>query len=415
MANAGLPVPDGFHVTTAAYWRFVDENTLQPRILKVLQGVDPNQTATLEAASAQISSLFAAGQVPAEVATAIKAAYADLDSSQCPVAVRSSATAEDLPDASFAGQQETFLNVRGAAEVLKAVKRCWASLWTARAIGYRARQGIDHGVVGLAVVVQKLVSADAAGILFTANPMNGNREEAVLNAAWGLGEAVVGGLVTPDTLTVDKATGRVLARDTADKRTMTVRVAGGTEEQAVPDSLRRAPVLDDQAAAELVRLGVLIEELYGMPMDIEWTMADGAFAIVQARPITALPEEAAETPTAWNLPDPKATYLRNSLAEHLPSPVSPLFATLGLRIANSETDRLYTETMGIDPNHIFTGDGMYLVMNSYVYAAFRYRLGPKEWWRAIVNSFSLMRGSVERWQPARRKFAGAVGRRSNRL
>jgi pyruvate,water dikinase len=403
-------VPDGFHVTTAAYRRFVDENTLQPRILETLQTVDPNQAATLEAASAQIGALFAAGRVPADVAAAIETVYADFANSQCPVAVRSSATAEDLPDASFAGQQETFLNVQGAAEVLEAVKRCWASLWTARAIGYRARQGIDHSVVSLAVVVQELVPADAAGILFTANPLNGSREEAVLNAAWGLGEAVVGGLMTPDTLTVDKATGRVLARDTADKQVMTARVAGGTEEQPVPEPLRRAPVLDDQAAAELVRLGVQVENLYAMPMDIEWTLADGAFAIVQARPITALPEKVAEIPTEWNLPDPKATYARGSLAEHTPSPVSPLFATLGLRIANSETYRLWEDITGTDPSGMFVGGGMYMVINSYVYAAFRLRL--KETWMMIKMSFSqigpLMRGSVERWQTARQILAGVV-------
>ena len=189
------------------------------------------------------------------------------------------------------------------------------------------------------MVVQLLVPAEAAGILFTANPVTGQRDQAMISAAWGLGEAVVGGLVTPDTLTVDKASGAVLARETADKQVMTVRVNGGTEEQPVPEELRRAPVLDDEAAAELVRLGVQIEELYGMPMDIEWALADGAFAIVQARPITALPggtgSARAELPTEWPMPDPKGPYMRGSIADLMPDPLTPLFATMGVPAINA--------------------------------------------------------------------------------
>ncbi|MEJ2555810.1 MAG: PEP/pyruvate-binding domain-containing protein, partial [Anaerolineae bacterium] len=300
LVAADLPVPDGFHVTTAAYWRFVSENDLHSSILAALEPVDISRPATLEAASTAIRALFAGAQTPPDVAGAIARAYAVLAGRDPVVAVRSSATAEDLPDASFAGQQETFLNVRGVAEVLEAVKRCWASLWTARAIGYRARQGIEHSTVGLAVVVQELVPAEAAGILFTANPLTGRRDQAMISAAWGLGEAIVGGLVTPDTLTVEKATGRVLARETADKQVMVVRVNGGTEEQPVPDDLCHTPVLSDEQAVELARLGVQIEVLYGMPMDIEWALADGAFAILQARPVTALPEPEAGPPTEWN-------------------------------------------------------------------------------------------------------------------
>ena len=161
------------------------------------------------------------------------------------VAVRSSATAEDLPDASFAGQQDTYLNIRGAEAVLQAVKRCWASLWTARAIGYRARQGIDPDSVALAVVVQELVAADAAGVMFTANPVNGKRGEVVINATWGLGEALVSGAVTPDTLTVEKASGRVLARMTANQASHDRAHRSGTEERAVAAELQEQPVLSD--------------------------------------------------------------------------------------------------------------------------------------------------------------------------
>jgi phosphohistidine swiveling domain-containing protein len=292
MIRAGLPVPDGFHVITAAYRAFVEENVLEPAILAALEAADLDKPASLETASRTIAGLFSRGQIPPEIAGAIAQAYEGLEGRAqfIAVAVRSSATVEDLPEASFAGQQETYLNIERVDAVLDAVKRCWASLWTARAIGYRARVGADRDLPLLAVVVQRLIPAEAAGILFTANPVNGRWNEAVINAAWGLGEAVVGGEVTPDTYTVDKETGEILEREIAEKSVMTVRVEGGTETKPVPEDLRRAPVLDDAQTAELVRLGVQIEELYGDPRDIEWALADGEFAILQARPITTLRE-----------------------------------------------------------------------------------------------------------------------------
>ena len=225
--------------------------------------------------------------MPEAIAAEIAAAYAALG--EPAVAVRSSATAEDLPELSFAGQQETYLNVQGVPAVLAAVQRCWGSLWTPRAIGYRLQHGIDQQTVRLAVVVQRLIPAEAAGILFTADPVSGQRDRALISASWGLGEAVVGGLVTPDSLVVEKISGRVLNRQTADKQVMTARTASATEEQPVPETLRQAPVLDDAAAALLTALGVQIEQLYGQPMDIEWAWVDGRFFILQARPITALP------------------------------------------------------------------------------------------------------------------------------
>ena len=218
-------------------------------------------------------------------------AYGSLPGANPPVAVRSSATAEDLPEASFAGQQETYLNIRGADAVLAAVKNCWASLWTGRAIGYRLRQGIaagERGPGGGGAAAGRRRSRRASCSPPTRS--TARRDEMVINAAWGLGEAVVGGVVTPDTLTVDKADGKIIRRETADKQVMTVRTEGGTAEQPVPDGLKNIPVLSDEQAAELARLGMQIEDLYGMPMDIEWALADGEFTIVQARPMTALPE-----------------------------------------------------------------------------------------------------------------------------
>ena len=196
---------------------------------------------------------------------------------------------EDSTHASFAGEFETVLNVRTDEEIRQAIDTVHRSTQNERVQAYSKARGLEM-TDEIAVVVQQLVCADGSGILFTANPVTGQRNQAVLTAAWGLGEAIVGGLVTPDTYTVDKTTGRLLAREIADKQVMTVRLNSGTAEQAVPESQRRAPVLSDEQAAELVRLGVRIEALYGMPMDIEWTLAGNRFAIVQARPITALPE-----------------------------------------------------------------------------------------------------------------------------
>jgi pyruvate,water dikinase len=401
MVSAGLPVPGGFHVTTEAYRRFVAENQIQPHILQALAGIDPADLAALEIAAGQIGALFATGETPREIVAAVSAAYAALK--DAPVAVRSSATAEDLPGASFAGQQETYLNIRGTAAVLDAVKKCWASLWTARAIAYRLKHSIDQATVALAVVVQELVFADAAGIMFTANPINGKRDELVINAAWGLGEAVVSGAVTPDTITVAKATARVLRREIAEKALMTIRIAQGTSDVPVPASQKKKAVLTDAQAAELARLGARIEQFYQLPMDVEWTLAGGSFAIVQARPITALPPE-------WILPDPSVLYTRGSLAEHTPSPVTPLFATLGLELANIATEQLWEGIIGEDAHNIVPVEGAYQALNSYVYLGLRMK--PKDLlkitWVFVSNLGSLVGGSVARWQAASAELAAVV-------
>jgi pyruvate,water dikinase len=169
--------------------------------------------------------------------------------------------------------------------------------------------------------------------MFTANPLNGNRDQVMISASWGLGEAIVGGSVTPDNLTLDKASGRVVQRDTSVKSIQTVRVNGGTKEQPVPEALRQVPVLSDHQAAELAKVGVDIENLYKMPMDIEWTLMDGEFAIVQARPVTALPVPEVTVPNDFQMPDPKGRYMRVSIVELLPDPVTPLFDTLPMMIS----------------------------------------------------------------------------------
>ena len=411
LVTAALPVPDGFHVTTEAYGQYVDENDLQPRILAVLETVDPSRPVALAATSQAIRELFSQAEMPPAIAGTIAQVYAGLAGESPSVAVRSSATAEDLPGLSFAGQQDTYLNVRGAAAVLEAVKRCWASLWTARAIGYREQHHIDQGSVRLAVVVQLLVPAEAAGVLFTANPVTGVREQATISAAWGLGEAVVGGLVTPDTLTVDKATGDVLTRETADKQVMTVLVERGTEEQPVPGELRDAPVLDDEQAGELVRLGVEIERLYECPMDIEWALVDGRFAIVQARPITALPEPEAPAPTDWPLPDPKGQYMRNSIVDLMPDPLSPLFATMGLAAINDAMGRLMEEMFHARADAL--PEDTLLTINGYAYMSASFT--PKQLLILTVKILPafprMLREGVPYWREvAHPRYADTVAR-----
>jgi len=405
LVRAGIPVPDGFHVTTEAYRQFVAANDLQTRILAALKDVDVSLPATLDTASGTIGRFFAEAVIQIEIKNAIENAYAKLrpqtiddrplsvvrgPSSAPSVAVRSSATAEDLPGASFAGQQDTYLNIRGADAVLDAVKKCWASLWTARAIAYRARQNIAPDSVALAVVVQELVFADAAGIMFTANPVDGERGEAVINAAWGLGEAIVSGAVTPDTVTVNKKKGKVIRREIAEKLLMTVRTESGVSESPVPDHLKKKEVLTKRQALELVRYGTQIESLYEMPMDIEWTLANGKFAIVQARPITSLPPE-------WKRVDPRVTYARGSFAEFVPDAVSPLFATLGIPIAKESTLKLMNDVLEKEIPDCYHFD----VINGYVY------VGVPMTWEVMIpflgatfKMSKFLKTSNERWKAA---------------
>jgi pyruvate,water dikinase len=276
---------------------------------------------------------------------------------------------------SFAGQQETYLNMRGEVMVLEAVKRCWASLWTARAIGYRARHNIAPQDVSLAVVVQVLVPADAAGILFTANPLTGARSQVMINAAWGLGEAIVGGHVTPDTVVVDKASGKVVERRISKKDVMTIRTLEGTREEPVPKNRRNKAVLNPAQAAELAHIGVQIEELYGQPMDIEWTLHDGRISIVQARPITALPDP----PLEWSSPYPKPLLARGSSLDLLPDAVSPLFITLGMPIVTKVYMKMYAEVMGLRGEDV----PIFEVINGYIFLCFVKR--SKFWKYMLVH------------------------------
>ncbi|MGI9621973.1 MAG: PEP/pyruvate-binding domain-containing protein, partial [Acidimicrobiales bacterium] len=286
-----LPVPAAFCITTDAYRAFIEGSDLAERIGTALQGIDYNDPAGIEHVASQIRASITETPSPLEVVSDVRLAYEELEASHgkdVAVSVRSSATAEDLPGMSFAGQQDTYLHLSGAEEVLDATKRCWASLWTDRAIAYRHTQGFDHQNVYLAVVVQEMFPSEVSGVMFTANPVTSNPREFFVNSSWGLGEAVVSGQVNPDQLIVAKASMEIVDRQINDKLVMTSPDPSGqgSVNVAVPDSLQHASSLSDDAARELCALGQIIEDHYGFPQDIEWGLANDRFAILQSREIT---------------------------------------------------------------------------------------------------------------------------------
>ncbi|MEV4748639.1 PEP/pyruvate-binding domain-containing protein [Streptosporangium sp. NPDC049248] len=352
LTTAGFPVPPGRCVTTEAYRR-VTERTALKDLLTALATTPAEDVATLSALAAKAREAVLAAPVPDDIADAARSG------ANGPVAVRSSATAEDLPHASFAGQQDTYLNVIGADAVLDAVRRCWASLWTDRAVAYRAANGIDHGAVRLAVVIQEMVSSEVAGVMFTANPVTGRRHEAVIDASPGLGEAVVSGAVNPDHFVLDTATGRITERRLGDKQVAVRSLAGGGVEhvETPADPVARACVTDAQLGA-LAELGDRVERHYGTPQDIEWAVdAAGVLWLTQARPITTLyPIPHHAEPAASPAGDAPASggprpgdiriYFCFSLAQGLHRPITPMgisafrllsssvFETLGMPVAD---------------------------------------------------------------------------------
>lgn len=288
LARLGLPVPPGFCLTTAAYDAFLaGAGELEP-LWQALDALDGKDAEAARRAAEPMRAALERAPLPEIVRDAALAAWKALDA-EAPYAVRSSATAEDLPGASFAGQQDTFLNVRGGDALLDAVRRCWASLFTDRAVLYRARGGYGHRAVKLAVVVQRMVLPEASGILFTADPVNGRRTTLAIDAGYGLGEALVSGLVDADLYRVDAPSGELLEVHVGSKA-LAIRPCpeGGTRREPVPEAERRARVLDDARIAELAALGKRIEAHYGEPQDIEWCIEKGRLFVVQARPITSL-------------------------------------------------------------------------------------------------------------------------------
>jgi len=299
MINAGMPVPPGFAITAYAYEKFIKETKISATIYKIIQNTitDPENPKQYDSASKEIRKLIEKTKVPKELVIAIKSAYAKLNkqlkTKNSFVAVRSSATAEDLPDASFAGQQDTFLDVKGSDDLLDKVVHCWSSLFTPRAIFYRNEKGFDHDKVFISVGVQKMVNSRAAGVMFSINPVTGVKNEIVIEGNYGLGETVVSGVVNPDDFILDKETLKIKERRLGRKTIQYLRdpSTGKTLHLVVPENKQKEPCINDEEICNLGTLAKLIEDHYKKAMDIEWAIdKDLPFPnnmfIVQARPET---------------------------------------------------------------------------------------------------------------------------------
>ena len=321
LMRAGLPVPAGFVVLTDGYQAFVADNNLNTLIRQILAYTQFDDPSSLQSTSDEIIACFKSGKVSSGLAGEIFSAYRKLSligGQPCEVAVRSSATAEDLPDLSFAGQQDTYLNVCGEAALLEAVIDCWASLWTARAIGYRAHNAISQSDISLAVVIQQMVQSQVSGVLFTANPLSGKRRETVVDAVFGLGESLVSGQVEPDHYLVDSNSGEILARILGEK-SLSIQGQPGGGAKTVRQDRSQVQALPDEQIIELVRLGRLAEEHFGSPQDMEWAWHEGHIYVVQSRPITSL------YPLPANLPsEPLEALLSFGVWQGMLDPYTPL-------------------------------------------------------------------------------------------
>jgi pyruvate,water dikinase len=297
LLKAGIPVPPGFAITTAAYNRFLDEGKIRNDILALLKEARADDVVAGERASTAIREIIENTQINQEIEDYIGEFYRRL-SQQChlpavPAAVRSSATAEDLPDASFAGQQDTFLWIRGIDDILSHIRKCWSSLFTLRAITYRAKMEYPHDKVSISVGVQKMANSFTAGVMFTLNPGTGDRSTIVIDANWGFGESVVSGECTPDNFAVNKVTMEIFKKTISQKECL---YTANLETQSVvrhniPEERSSTQCILDEDVVELARIGRLIENHYGKPMDIEWAIdkdlpAKGRVLILQARPET---------------------------------------------------------------------------------------------------------------------------------
>ena len=292
LTQAGIPVPPGFVVTAQAYEYFMDEAGINDKVMSILDSIDINDTKALQAAAEEIKQIIVDSPIPEDLVLFIREYYNELcqrvGEDDTDVAIRSSATAEDLPEASFAGQQDTFLHVSGDDEVIEYIRKCWASLFEARAIFYREENNFEHSKVYIAVVVQKMANADKAGVMFTVNPSTGE-EIALIEGSWGLGESVVSGDVTPDNYQVDKKDNEIINVTISDKKVMYTNDENGTSVKVeVPEDKRKERVLSDEELIELTEMGKRVQAHYGEPMDTEWAFEKDMLFLLQARPITTL-------------------------------------------------------------------------------------------------------------------------------
>ena len=361
LTHAGLPVPPGFCVTTEAYGLVAEHANLEP-ILSELAVTRADDTTSLAKLAASAREKLLAAPVPTLLSQAIAQAYYALGGDESlPVAVRSSATAEDLPFASFAGQQDTYLNIVGVEAVLDAARRCWASLWTDRAVSYRASNGIDHRSVRLAIAVQRMVEAAVAGVLFTANPLTGHRRQAVIDASPGLGEAIVSGAVNPDHFVVDTATGEIIERRLGEKRLAVQALPGGGTQRVEFADRSKEACLSDVQIRDLATLGARVEAHYGTPQDTEWAIdTSGHLWLTQARPITTLfplPDDAPKTD------DLLRVYFSLSVAQGVYRPIT-LMGLQGFQLVGASMATF----LGFPPQNLLAGPPLLKLPAQRLYA-----------------------------------------------
>ena len=290
LARAGIAVPPGFVVKTAAFERFVEAAEKEAPVRALIESVDPDNLAAVTALSQQLRARIEAAPLPQDLAGAIERAYGKLNEpQQAAVAVRSSATTEDAADASFAGLQDTYLWVQSLEQTLDKVRSCWGSLYSVESITYRRRHQFAERDVAMAVVIQTMVDARTAGVMFTRSPLTGDRSVMAIEGSWGLGSAVVGGEVTPDRWVIGKITGEISVREISDKQIRHVPLsAGGIQSVAVDASQRQIPCMSDAELEALRIVGRKVERHYGRPQDIEWAVDrhSGAILLLQSRPET---------------------------------------------------------------------------------------------------------------------------------
>jgi pyruvate,water dikinase len=306
LTNHKIPVPNGFCVTSEAFFYYLEETGAKAHITRLLKGLNPEDNKKLNQVSRTIKKLILETKLPKDLADEIKVAYRNLGG--FPVAVRSSATAEDLPEASFAGQQATFLNTIGADNVVSATIKCYASLFEARAIYYRIINKFDHMKVGLSAVVQNMIQSDKSGILFTVDPVTENKDNIVIEAGYGLGEAIVSGSVTPDRYIVDKNTFEIIEKE-INKQTWKIIHAknGGDRHASVEAKFQEKQKITDEEIIKLAKTGKNIEDHYGKPQDTEWAIENGSIYFVQSRPITTIGNKAKVDDAAEKANEPVAT------------------------------------------------------------------------------------------------------------
>jgi pyruvate,water dikinase len=304
LTQAGIPVPDGYVVLSQAYFDFLDANQLRPEIFKVLSACDVNDPTQLQNASSKIQKLVLSSPIPKAIANEFFTSHHQLlkNSQSARVAVRSSATAEDLPEASFAGQQSSFLNIEGDAEVLLKVKECWASLFEARSIFYRVQKKFDHFKVGIAVPVQIMIQSEVSGVMFTVDPVSQDKNRLVIEAIYGLGDYIVQGVVTPDHYEIDKTNITILTKQNGTQKNMEIRSHQGVKDVPVPQAQQSLQKLSDAHIIELAKIGISIQKHYFFPQDVEWSLFNNKLYIVQSRPITTLTDQAAVQSTPLTAP-----------------------------------------------------------------------------------------------------------------